>query len=85
MVVANAEPLPRFNFGSSVVSARNIRMIRNSDDRAYLCHPRPRHRPRHRSSLNHRILYRNRNLRRPTYVSSSLSASFSDVSLPFQY
>ncbi len=31
MVVANVEPLPRFNLGSNVVSARSIRMIRNSE------------------------------------------------------
>ena len=31
MVVANVEPLPRFNLGSNVVSARSIQMIRNSE------------------------------------------------------
>ena len=31
MVVANVEPLPRFILGSNVVSARSIRMIRNSE------------------------------------------------------
>ena len=31
MDVANVEPLPRFNLGSNVVSARSIRMIRNSE------------------------------------------------------
>ena len=27
MVVANVEPLPRFNLGSNVVSARSIRLM----------------------------------------------------------
>ena len=31
MVVANVEPMPRFNICSNVVSARTIRMIRNSE------------------------------------------------------
>ena len=31
MVVANIDPLPRFNLGCSVVSASSIRMIRNSE------------------------------------------------------
>ena len=31
MVVANIDPLPRFNLGSNVASARSIRMIRNSE------------------------------------------------------
>ena len=31
MVVANVEPLPRFKIGYNVVSARSIRMIRNSE------------------------------------------------------
>ena len=31
MVVANVKPLPRFNLGYNVVSARIIRVIRNSE------------------------------------------------------
>ena len=31
MVVANVDPLPRFNLGCSVVSASSIRIIRNSE------------------------------------------------------
>ena len=31
MVVANVEPLPRFNLGCNMVSARSIRMILNSE------------------------------------------------------
>ena len=31
MVVANVDPLPRFNLGSNVASARSIRIIRNSE------------------------------------------------------
>ena len=31
MVVANVEPLPRFSIGYNVLSARSIRMFRNSE------------------------------------------------------